>query len=172
MMDKKSGKNISTNQYMINPNEKFPEREVKEFEALAPGIYQCELTDIELKDSTNFDGEAEKQYSFEFTVIEEGDYYGRKLWGNASQKFVGGSKPSNLFKIISGVVGKDFTKDESRTAHEWLNPGYFNALIGRQNLLAVSQKEKTSGGKKNVIDSILPVKEALPAYDPALRQEQ
>lgn len=156
---------------MIPENYKLPEREVKVYEPLPPNTYQCELQDIELKDGTSWEGNPERQYSFTFVVIEDGEHYGRKLWMNSNEKFVSGSKPSNLYKVITGLTGEKYEKDKCNQAHEWLNASFLNSLIGTQKVLAVSQKEKTTGGFKNVIDSILPVKQELDAYDPDKQAE-
>lgn len=151
---------------MIPENYKLPEREIKTFDPLPANTYQCELQDIELKDATSYAGDPEKQYSFTFVVIEEGEHYGRKLWMNSNEKFVGGSKPSNLYKILTGLTGETYDKATCDKAHEWINGEFLNGLLGTQKVLAVSQKEKQNGDKKNVIDSILPVKQELDPYDP------
>lgn len=143
----------------------MPKQEMKSFDPLPAGVYQVELVDIEMKDGTDFEGNPAQNLSFTFVVIEDGEYYGRKLWANAARKFVNGTKQSNLYKIISGITGKQFSKEECVASDEWMTFIYLNDLLGKQNLLAVSQKEKTTGGKKNVIDSILPVKSELPAYE-------
>lgn len=144
----------------------LPERETKDFEPLPVGAYHAELIDIEQRDGTDFQGNPAKQLSFTFAVIQDGEFYGRRLWANASEKMVGGTKPSNLFRILTGITGKSFSKEECANAHEWLNASFLNSFIGTQKLLAVSQKPKQMGGMKNVIESILPVSTNLPPFNP------
>lgn len=152
---------------MLDSSFKFPKQEQKTFDPLPNGVYQCSLQEIELRDGTNFTThEPEPQFSFTFIVIEEGEHYGRKLWANASLKLVGGTKSSNLYKVLSALADKQFTKEECLTSDEWMTSEFLNSFIGKQQLLAVSQKPKQTGGMKNVIDSILPVKAQLPAYIP------
>lgn len=151
---------------MLNETFSMPKQEMKTFEPLPPSVYQCQLTDIDLKDGTDFSGNPAKNLAFVFTVIEEGEYYGRKLWMNASLKMCGGTKQSNLYKILTDVTGKQFSKDECATSDKWLTFVWLTSFIGSQNLMAVSQKAKQTGGMKNVIDSILPVKSKLPAFVP------
>lgn len=150
---------------MLNESDfKFPQQESKTFDPMPAGVYQVELTDIEERDGLDFNGNPAKQMVFTFTVLDEGEHYGRKLWRQGTKKFSGGTKPSNLFTILSGVCGKTFTKEECDKSHEWLTAGFLNSLVGKQNLVAVSQKAKQTGGMRNVIDSIMPVKQDLPAY--------
>jgi hypothetical protein len=150
---------------MLDDTFKMPKQELKTFEPLKAGVYQCELADVELKDATDFSGNPSKQLTFTFVVVEEGEDYGRKLWANASLKMVSGTKPSNLWKILCGITGKQYTKEECASSDEWLTFVLLMSFVGKQNLLAVSQKAKQAGGMKNVIDSILPIKSKLPAFD-------
>lgn len=155
---------LNGNDMPLDERFSMPKQEMKSYDPLPAGVYQVELTDIEMKDGTDFQGNPAQNLSFTFVVIEDGENYGRKLWANASRKFVGGTKPSNLYKITTGILNKQFTKEECASSDEWLTFIFLNDLLGKQNLLAVSQKDKQTGGKKNVIDSILPAKSLLPAY--------
>lgn len=148
-------------------DEKFslPKQETKTYDPLPNGVYQCELADIDLKEGLDFNGNPAENLSFTFVVIEEGEFYGRKVWANCSKKFVGGTKPSNLYKVVSGITNKQYSKEECASSNEWLTFVSLNSLLGKQNILAISQKDKQTGGKKNVIDSILPAKTQLPAYE-------
>ena len=151
---------------MISPDFKMPESQGRTFEPVPPGIYQCQLSDIELKSMPSYDDQSvmEEQFLFRWNVLDEGAFYGKEVSAFASKKLVGGQKPSNLYRILSGVSGRQFTKEECMRQEETVGPEFLNALIGRQNVMAVSQKEKVKGGMKNVIDSILPVKAELPPY--------
>jgi hypothetical protein len=151
---------------MIDPNFKMPESQGRNFEPVPPNIYQCQLSDIEIKTMPSYDDATvmEEQFLFKWNILDEGAFYGKEISAFASKKLVGGQKPSNLYKILSGVSGRQFTKEECMRQEETVNPVFLNGLIGKQNIMAVSQKEKVKGGMKNVIDSILSVKADLPPY--------
>lgn len=136
------------------------------YEALPVGLYQCELIDIVLKDGTSYEGQPEKQLAFTWAVLKEGENYGRYIWQNANTKFVPGSKPSNLYRIITLIEGKQFTEEECADSANWLNAEYMNKLIGVQRMLVVGQKPKQNGDMKNTVDSMLPVEAKLPAFVP------
>lgn len=155
---------------MLNESEfKFPEQEKTIYLPMPSGMYQIQLTDIEEKDGLDFKGNPNKQLLFTFVVLDEGEFYGRMLWRQTSMKMSGGTKPSNLYTVLCGLENKDFSKEECQDSHNWLTASYLNGLIGKQYLGAVSQKAKLDGTPKNVLDSIMPVKEELPAYDPEKR---
>jgi hypothetical protein len=151
---------------MISNDFKMPESQVKDYTPIPAGIYQCQLSDIDLKTMPSYDDQSvmEEQFLFRFTVLEEGDFYGKEVSAWASKKLVGGQKPSNLYRILTGVLGRQFTKEECLHQETIVTSDFLNSLLGKQNILAVSQKEKQKGGMKNVIDSILPVKAQLPPY--------
>jgi hypothetical protein len=144
---------------------KFPKPEAKQYDPLPQGLYQCAVHDIEVKNAPGFDGQLQDQVTFKFIALEEGESYGRYLFQTCSLKMVGGQKTSNLYTLLKNLTGKLYSKEECMSSDEWLTPEFFNAFIGKQYTLVVSQKAKAQGGVKNVIDSIVPVKEQLPAYD-------
>jgi hypothetical protein len=71
----------------VSPNTKFETPERKIYEALPADMYQVQITDIAEKLMPPYgkpfdipDEEKETFINFEFTILDEGEYRGRKLW--------------------------------------------------------------------------------------------
>lgn len=150
---------------MLDASFVMPKQENK-YDLLPKGVYHCQLTDISQK---LWEGQEEPSLNFEFSVIEDGEHYGRKIWQSAALKLTGGTKKSNLYKVLEGLTDKSYSKEECNTAHEWLKLEYLLTLMGTQKKLIVSHAEKKTGGMKVVIDAYMPLKdtEILPAFDQA-----
>lgn len=137
--------------------------EGKEFTVLPKDVYQCELIDIKLETQKKYQSEeTEDVLCFVFTVLEQGEHYGRQLRQYAAQKLSKYNGGSNLYKVLVGLNGgKDLTDEQMKNI-----PGdeELNALIGKQVRLSVGQKEKQDKTMKNIIESFLPIKEALPKF--------
>lgn len=139
----------------------------KEYELLPKDVYQVELLDIELKEQQKYQSqETEEVLNFTFVVIEDGKFYGRRLWQTCSQKLVGGKKQSHLYRVMSAFLEREFTQDECETPMDFLNEDLLNSLVGKQLRLTIGQKVSEQTGKtKNFIESFLPVKAALSGFD-------
>lgn len=138
----------------------------REFDLLPKDVYQVEVMDVEsIQEKAYQSDEIVDKFKFTFVIIEDGKYYGRRLWKNTTTKFSGGKKPTGLFQVLSGVLQKEFSKEESENPASWMTLEFFNSLIGRQVRLSISHKTSEETGKtKEVIESYLPVKTQLPAY--------
>jgi len=143
-------------------NETFQMPKAKTFDPLPKGIYHCQLIDIESK---VWEGQDEPSLNFTFVPIE-GEHYGKKVFASASLNMKGGTKPTNLYKLVTGLTGKDYTAEECKNQQEWMTFIFLSNLIGTQVNLVLSVAQKKTGGLKNVIDSILPVKEDIASYVP------
>jgi|10_taG_2_1085330.scaffolds.fasta_scaffold211785_1 hypothetical protein len=139
----------------------------KEFEVLPKDVYQAELVDVSIKTQTKYQSTDEEDvFVFDFVLIEEGEFYGRHMWKYCSQKLSKYNGGSNLYKVLVGLQGgKDLTDKQFASPEVTCSDDNMNALIGTQVRLSVGQKEKQDKTLKNVIDSYLPVKEELPAFD-------
>jgi len=139
----------------------------KDYELLPKDVYQVELLDVELKEQQKYQSQdREEVLNFTFVVIEEGKYYGRRIWQTCSQKMAGGQKQSNLYKVLAALEAREFTVEECQTPTFLNDEAFMNGQIGKQLRLTIGQKTSEMTGKlKNFIDSFLPVKTALPAYD-------
>lgn len=139
----------------------------REFEVLPKDVYHTQLTDIQLTTQTKYQStEEEDVLIFIFTVIEDGENYGRQLRQYCTQKLSTYNGGSNLYKVLVGLNGgKELSKEQMLNVHVTCSDEELNKLIGRQVRLSVGQKEKQDkSGMKNTIDAFLPAKEELPAF--------
>lgn len=160
--------------FMINKPLNVEGTAKKEYELLPKDVYQVQLEDIELKEQQKYQSlEMQEVLNFTFVVIEEGKYYGRKIWQTCSQKMAGGQKQSNLYKVLSALEGREFTIDECINPSFLNDVDFMNGQIGKQLRLTIGQKVGEQTGKmKNFIDSFLPVKTKLPAYNKEQRPSE
>lgn len=146
--------------------------QTKDWPVMPADIYQCEITDIEYKEIDNKwkqkpdDPDKKQVMNFEFTVIEEGEHYGRKLWQMmAPTKPLppkSNGKASWIWRIASALAAKPLTYDEG----ESYTTSDINGFIHQQIRVVVSQSEPKADGKQyNNIDGFLPVKQKLPLFD-------
>lgn len=138
---------------------KIASGEKKEFDLLPEDTYQVEISKIELrKDQPVYNSdEVEDKFSFEFTVVEEGMYKGRKQWLDVrpimSAGFEGGS-PSWLYKLFCAVNQVQLNDDEARG----ISTKTINDMEGQQLRLVIKQKKNQKGVLKNKIGDVLPTK--------------
>lgn len=145
-------------------SENFSMPKAKSFEPIPKGLYHCQLIDVESK---QWEGQDEPSLNFTFVPIK-GEHYGKKIFSSAAlnMKKSGPKGPTNLYKLISGLTGKEYTTEECKKQDEWMTFLFLSNLVGRQVMLVVSVVEKKTGGLKNVIDSILPVDQEIESYVP------
>lgn len=138
-----------------------------DFEPLPKDVYPFELIDIELTSEPGYQTDAiEDKLKFEFACLDEA-FYGRRIWKRCTLKVVGGSKPSNLFTLLVGVLNRQLTADELKNPESVFSTDFLNALIGKQIRLSLGQKasEKDASKISNTIESFLPAKEQLAPFD-------
>lgn len=141
--------------------------EGKEFEVLPEEVYHAEVLDVEFKMQKKWQSdEEESTLVFTFVVIEDGEHYGRRLWQYATPKLTKFKGGSNLYKVLTGLYGRQLTDDECASPEETCSDDAINDLIGRQVRLGVGQKVKENGELKNIINSFFKVKKGdeLPSY--------
>ena len=142
-------------------NTALPQKKV--YPPIPTDIYQCELTDISLDEST-YSGEKETVFKFELTLIEDGPHYGRKVWKRtAFIAPVPGKNGKNpwVWKICSALVGHALTKEEGQK----LTAEAMNQLIGNQLRVNIIESEPKDGVVYNNVDSVLAAKMQLPPFD-------
>lgn len=143
-----------------------PESSAKSFENLPKDVYQFELIDIEVKEQTKWQStEVENVFVFTFSIVEDTELYGRRMWQYASQKLSSFKDGSNLYKTLCGLLGRQLTEEECSDPMGFCTADFMNSLIGKQVRLSIGEKKKDDGTLKNIIESYLPVKEELPAFD-------
>lgn len=151
---------------------KVVKQEEKVWDILPNDVYQAEVLDIELKEEKKWNSEEIiNKLVFTFVVVEEGEFYGRRLWQYATPKLTKFKGGSNLYKVLSGIAGRQLTDEECASPEDTCSDEALNALIGKQVRLTVGQKEKKNGELKNIIDGFMPVKTALPAFVPKEKTE-
>ena len=151
----------------LSENMELKTPEKKEWELLPEDVYQMQVTDIS-EEEGEWKGEKKQQMKFEFTVIQDGASYGRKLWLRMTpcRPVPAGStgKPSWIWRIASAIAGHPLTKEEG----EQYDIARINALIGKQLRATVNVSEVKPNGKQyNNIQSFLVVKTQLPPFDEA-----
>ncbi len=148
--------------------------QAKEWPLIPADVYQAEITDIEYKEIDNrwkqhpTDPDKKQIMNFEFTIIEEGQHYGRKLWQKMSPvkpyppKQPG--KESWVYRIASAMAGHAISKGEA----DKYTTSDINGFIHRQIRMTVSESAPNENGKRyNNIDSFLTIKQQLPIFDEA-----
>jgi hypothetical protein len=152
----------------VSQNLKLTMPEKKEFDALPANLYQVQIEDITQTMKRPYkapqDAEATEEYlTFEFVVLNEGEYRGRKLWKDVrpvppTPSEGGGFKPSWMWRIVSAVYAKPFTFQEGVN----FGPDDVNSLIGRQLRLMVNQNPKGEKVYNNITDVLGIEKELEP----------
>lgn len=129
--------------------------------------YQVIVKDVtEKKDQPVYQkpDEVEDKLGFEFEVIEEGEFKGRKLWQDVRKKISSGGdsngksfSPSTLYRLFCAVNNVKLSQPEADS----VGATDINSLIGRQVRLVVQQKPNLRGELKNKITDFLPVKSQI-----------
>ena len=138
----------------------------KDFTPLPKDVYTFQVLDIETKEGTKFQSdEVEEKLVFKFVCLDEGELYGRQIYKYVSQKLVGGGKPSSLYTRLAGLTGHLYSKEECKKASEIINVDFLNSLIGKHVRLSIGQKAREDGSTVNTVESYLPLKKELKAFD-------
>jgi hypothetical protein len=145
-----------------NTELKTPEK--KDWPVIPEDIYQVEITDISAEES-EWEGKKKDVFKFEFTIIEPGEYYGRKLWKKGSRVAPCPStnnKAPLTWKVVSAVKKHPFTEDEGKS----FSAKDMNGLIGQQLRIGVTVTAPKEDGKQfNNAESFFMAKSLLPVFD-------
>lgn len=144
----------------------------KEWPLIPADVYQAEITDIEYKSEPNrykkfAHDPDEKQYmNFEFTIIEEGPLYGRRVWQKMSMikpyPPTQNGKASWIYRLCTAMAGHPITKGEA----DKFTSSDINDYIHRQVRVNIIQSAPDNNGKVwNNIDGFMTVKQQLPPFD-------
>jgi hypothetical protein len=146
--------------------------QTKEWPLIPEDVYQTEITNIEYKVEPNrfkqkdTDPDEVQRMNFEFTIIEEGPYYGRKVW----QKMApikpyppqGKGKSTWVYRLASAMEGHSITKDEA----DRYSTSNINGYIHRQVRVTVKHSAPNAQGKQySNVESFLSIKSELPPFD-------
>lgn len=134
----------------------------QEFELLPDDVYEVVISNLDLKkDQPVYQStEIEDKFAFEFTVVEEGKYKGRKLWLDTrtvmGAGFDGGS-PSWLYRIFCAVNSIQLSDTEAKS----ITANNINGLSGKSLRVVVKQKLSATGKTRNKIVDVMPTKLSL-----------
>lgn len=166
----------------------FPEDAVavsgatKVYEPIDPSeMYQVEASKVSLKQNPYWKpadpakGEKDNmlskyQISFEFTILDEGKFYGRRIWDNAylSLKPVAkGGAPTKLYKIVSKAMKTTLDQqqciDLSPTAKD-LFANVLKNVQGKQLRVSIENVTKNDKTRTKIV-AYNEAKQTLPPYD-------
>lgn len=151
--------------------------QAKEYAPIDPfEMYQVEITKVELRDNPYYRPDAEKpeergskyQISFEFTILNEGEFAGRKLWRKTSLSLMPMTRkgePSILYKIVAAALNRSMDWDECSayaTDIKYLMNNLNDMVVGKQVKVAIENVTNPETKKvKSNIKAFYPVKEAM-----------
>ncbi|MEK6885131.1 MAG: hypothetical protein AABY22_36205 [Nanoarchaeota archaeon] len=109
------------------------------------------------------------QFNFEFAILDDGDFYGRRLWKSTGTYFKpeGKKGPTILYKIITCAIKKLMTWEECYTFN--LDSKTFveniqSNVVGKQLKVAIENITK-NGKTYSKITTFNMVKKELPPFD-------
>lgn len=141
---------------------KTPEK--KDWPVIPEDVYQVEITDLTAEEA-EWKGQKKDVFKFEFTIIEDGAYYGRKFWKKGSRVSPcpsDNNKAPLTWKVASAVLKHSLTKDEGKS----FTIAQMNNLIGKQLRVGVTVTAPKEDGKQyNNVESFFMVKGDLPVFD-------
>jgi hypothetical protein len=134
-----------------------------EYEPLEEGIYQVEIADVSLVDKPKFEnrGESEQMLDFEFVILDDGQYRGRRLWKTIRpviNQGGNGFKASYLYELMCKAMKLQLTQEDALDVP-------INSLLGKQLVVAVDCKPGKNGKTYNNIRSFTAVKELLDPFE-------
>lgn len=140
---------------------KTPEK--KDWPVMPEDVYQVQITDLTAEES-EWQGVKKDVFKFEFTIIDEGEYYGRKLWKKGSRVSPcpsSNNKAPLTWKVASAVLKHALTEEEGKS----FRIADMNALIGKQLRVSVTVTPPKDGKQYNNVESFLMTKTELPVFD-------
>jgi hypothetical protein len=147
----------------LDPNTELKTPEKKDWPVVPEDVYQVQITDLTAEVS-EWKGEKKDVFKFEFTIIEDGPYYGRKFWKKGSRVSPcpsSNNKAPLTWKVASAILRHGLTEDEGKS----FTIADMNALIGKQLRVGVMVTPPKDGKQYNNVDSFLMTKATLPAFD-------
>lgn len=139
----------------------------KEFDLLPEDTYEAEITKIDLKPdqpSYNDPKVLEDLFNFEFTIVDEGEFKGRKQWKLLRPVMSSGGgnvDPSWLYKIFCAANQIRLSDDEAKM----VKVDKINLLEGQKIRIVVIQKADKKGKMWNRVDNVLPSKLVKPKLE-------
>lgn len=121
------------------------------YENLPDGMYNVELFDISIKEQPKYNepDTLEKVFTFQYIVLNEGEYRGRCIWANFIPTYLYISQKNGknkLYQIIESLHG-EMTQAEEST----LNSSFLSSLVGKQCQVMVEIKTKGEKSFNNIL---------------------
>jgi len=145
------------------------------YDPLPADIYQVEIANISIKENPFYkSGEPafrKYQASVEMVVIDEGEFYGRRLWKNMSPSVkppYKGKRGTFLYSFVCAArEAASLTWDECDTFASSGKELYENlkTLEKKQIRVSVELVAREDGTNKNNISGFMVVKKQLPIFD-------
>lgn len=136
----------------------FEEKEKMEYDPLPEDVYQVQLLDVEMQSKPSYDDKTvmEDVLSFQFVVLDDGEFRGRSIWKNFVPTYLyNGKKGKNaLYQITEAIIRREL-KDEDK---QNLSSDFVNTLVGYQCRVTVKNKTTGEGKIFSNIDTFLPAK--------------
>ena len=153
----------------LPPNYKAQASERIEYDPIAEGVYQVEITDINEITQAKYKQptETETLLKFEFTVLTLGEALGRKLWKRVRPTINAGSdnyRPSYLDTIMTKALKRNLTEQEAQAIE-------INALMNKQLVITVDQKPGSDGKVYNNIQAFTVASTLLDPIDKSTPDE-
>lgn len=154
--------------------------QTKEFTPIDPSeIYQVEVTKTELRQNPFYKPDeadpkkrgSKYQFNFEFVIISDGEFYGRRLWDNATPSFkpAGARDATKLYKIVSKILKKEMDLEECFEYAPDMKTFISNLqkdVIGKQLRVAIENATNPKTGKiRTKVSTYNPTKVTLPRFD-------
>ena len=154
--------------------------QVKEFAPIDPTeTYTVEVIKAEVRSNPYYRPDekdptkqgSKYQFSFEFAILDDGEYYGRRIWDTTGTAFKPDSKKgaTKLYRIVMAAM---------QTSMDWDACASFNPdtvtfvknlqeqVVGKQLKVGIENTvSKTNGKTYSKIRVYNPIKKALPKFD-------
>ena len=128
-------------------------------------IYQVELLDITMSEHGVYQqpDKKEKVFSFQFTVLNDGENRARNLWANfvPTTLFISKKGKNKLYQIIEAMLGREMTQEEEAN----LDTDFLVKLIGKQCKVMLEIKEGREKQFNNIIKFLPSKKDIMPLSD-------
>jgi len=146
-----------------------------EYTPIEENVYQFEIYKISLKNNRYYELDPDKNskyvFEFEFVIVDECKYYGRRLWDKVypSLKPEGKQGPPRLYKIVTKAMKKELDwegcakfAEGGATFMENLN----KYVLGKQIKIAVVNNTGKDEKVWSNIGTYMNADKKLPAFDP------
>lgn len=159
---------------MLSENFELNTPQKKEWPLIPADVYQTQITNIEEKTEPNrfkqYETEPDeiKRINFEFTIIEDGPQYGRRVWQKMAPikpyPPTGKGKETWMYRLASAMAGHSITRGEA----DHFGVAEVNSFLNRQVRVTVKHSAPNAQGKQYAnVDSFLSVKKELAPFDEA-----